>query len=99
MYLYPKGYCPRFPTVDRRPGFDYGYSTSGSKLTYVEGKRFCQNKGATMPIMERYSYAEDIADFLGTRVNGNQGETSIWLGNETICPKFEYGCLINICIH
>ena len=48
--------------------------------------------------MERYSYAEDIAEVLGTRVNGNQGETSLWLGIETICTMHEYAHIINISI-
>ena len=49
-------------------------------MTFDQGEQLCKDKGTTMPVMESYPYAEDIAEFLGTRVNGNQGETSIWLG-------------------
>ena len=78
--IYIQEYCPRYPDVDKRPGFDHGYTGEG-KMTFDQGEQLCRDKGVTMPVMERFPYAEDIAEFLGTRVNGNQGETSIWLGN------------------
>ena len=51
-------------------------------MPFDQGEQLCRDKGVTMPVMESYKYAADIAQFLGTRVNGNQGETSFWLGKE-----------------
>ena len=51
-------------------------------MPFDQGEQLCRDKGVTMPVMESYKYAEDIAEVLGTRVNGNQGETSFWLGKQ-----------------
>ena len=56
----------------------------------------CKDKGATMPIMESYPYAEDIAEFIGTRVNGIQQEgTLIWLGDniQSCTKRLLLGCV------
>ena len=51
-------------------------------MAFAPGQQLCKDKGATMPVMESYPYADDIAEFKGWRINGNQGEASIWLGNQ-----------------
>ena len=48
-------------------------------MTFDQGEQLCKDKGATMPVMESYPYAEDIAEFLGLHADA---ETSIWLGNQ-----------------
>ena len=49
-------------------------------MPFAEGDKLCRDKGATMPVIERDPYGEDIAEFMGNYVNGFMGETSIWLG-------------------
>ena len=55
-------------------------------MPFAEGDKLCRDKGATMPVIERDPYGEDIAEFMGNYVNGFMGETSIWLGR----PSSEY---------
>ena len=77
-YAFSLGYCPRYPDVAKRPGFDHGYSSEG-RIPFAEGEKLCRDKGAALPVMESYSYGQDIAEFMGTSVN-NVERASFWLG-------------------
>ena len=48
-------------------------------MTFGQAEQRCKDKGATLPIMERYSYGEDMAEFLGLPVNSHR---TIWLGKQ-----------------
>ena len=99
-YDYLTGYCPNYPAIVRRPGFDHGYSNEG-KMPFDQGEQRCKDKGVTMPVMESYKYAEDIQEFLGQRKNGNWGEIKFWLGKEKLyiyafLPKKPYKSCTNL---